>query len=294
MSDQPGDGRPDDPEELERELEELEERIDSSTKPSGVSRSRLRRLNRQVREAAPDALVLDRGRVHGAGYRAAHGQLRVRLDTARRADLGVRALRQQRTLGDAPCPRGVLLTILIAMHTSFVREGWLVAVIVVDSALLLLGIAGYISDNTGLRVLSNGGYGFMLLATALVVLRRVLTHQTVTSRTLSGAVAALFFVGLAFASFAEASVLHDPASYSASGGGSLGFATMLYFSFVTLPTLGYGDIVPVSSTARSLATMEAVLGQIYLVTIVARLVSLLGMGRLDSPADAATSDDQSQ
>ena len=91
------------------------------------------------------------------------------------------------------------------------------------------------------------------------------------------------FVGLAFACFAEAAVLHDRASYTATGGGTLGFGTMLYFSFVTIATLGYGDIVPVTSYARSLATMEAVLGQIYLVTIVARLVSLLGMGRL-SPA----------
>jgi hypothetical protein len=51
---------------------------------------------------------------------------------------------------------------------------------------------------------------------------------------------------------------------------------MVYYSFVTLATLGYGDIVPLSPSARGLAILEAVVGQIYLVVVVARLVSLYG------------------
>ena len=48
----------------------------------------------------------------------------------------------------------------------------------------------------------------------------------------------------------------------------------IYFSFVTLTTLGYGDIVPVSASARMLATMEALMGQLYLAVLVARLVGM--------------------
>jgi voltage-gated potassium channel len=48
----------------------------------------------------------------------------------------------------------------------------------------------------------------------------------------------------------------------------------IYFSFVTLATLGYGDIVPASDVARGLAILEAVIGQFYLTVVVARLVSL--------------------
>ncbi len=48
----------------------------------------------------------------------------------------------------------------------------------------------------------------------------------------------------------------------------------VYFSFVTLTTLGYGDIVPTSATARMLAAAEAVTGQLYLAVLVARLVGL--------------------
>lgn len=52
--------------------------------------------------------------------------------------------------------------------------------------------------------------------------------------------------------------------------------TAAYFSFVTLATLGYGDILPVTNAARGLATVEAMMGQMYLAVLVARLVSLYG------------------
>jgi hypothetical protein len=51
---------------------------------------------------------------------------------------------------------------------------------------------------------------------------------------------------------------------------------MVYFSFVTLATLGYGDIVPLSPSVKGLAILEAIVGQMYLVVVVARLVSLYG------------------
>jgi Ion channel len=51
---------------------------------------------------------------------------------------------------------------------------------------------------------------------------------------------------------------------------------LFYFSFVTLATLGYGDIVPVSGPAKGMAILEAVIGQMYLVVVVARLVTLYG------------------
>ena len=47
-----------------------------------------------------------------------------------------------------------------------------------------------------------------------------------------------------------------------------------YYSLVTMTTLGYGDIVPVTPAARSLTTLEAVVGQLYLAVLVARLVGL--------------------
>ena len=51
---------------------------------------------------------------------------------------------------------------------------------------------------------------------------------------------------------------------------------LLYFSFVTLTTVGYGDIVPATPAARSLAILEMLAGQLYLASLVARLVGILG------------------
>ena len=56
--------------------------------------------------------------------------------------------------------------------------------------------------------------------------------------------------------------------------GQFSLANGIYFSFVTLATLGYGDVVPQTEIARGLAILEAVSGQLYLAVMVARLVSL--------------------
>ena len=53
-----------------------------------------------------------------------------------------------------------------------------------------------------------------------------------------------------------------------------GIANWIYFSFVTLTTVGYGDITPVARAARSIAMLEALTGQLYPAIIIARLVSL--------------------
>lgn len=65
-----------------------------------------------------------------------------------------------------------------------------------------------------------------------------------------------------------------PASFGPALASLLGLSQAIYFSFVTIATLGYGDIVPVSDLARGIAILEAVSGQLYLVVLVARLVSL--------------------
>ena len=65
-----------------------------------------------------------------------------------------------------------------------------------------------------------------------------------------------------------------PGPFRTAQEGTQTSAPMIYFSFVTLTTLGYGDIVPLSPAARALAMVEALLGQLYLTVLVARLVGL--------------------
>ena len=91
---------------------------------------------------------------------------------------------------------------------------------------------------------------------------------------LSAYLLAGIFLGLAHFGVEEIA----PGSYAASRPGppfgAGGLPGVIYFSFVTLATLGYGDIVPVSPTAQGLAVFEAVSGQLYLAVLVARLVGI--------------------
>ena len=66
----------------------------------------------------------------------------------------------------------------------------------------------------------------------------------------------------------------DQALFRSTFDGSAHAMTLLYFSFVTLTTLGYGDVMPKSDMARMFAVSEALIGQLYLVIFMARLVAL--------------------
>ena len=89
-----------------------------------------------------------------------------------------------------------------------------------------------------------------------------------------GAVILYLLLGIAFALAFESVALHVPNAFAGTTGTASTFENWVYFSFVTLTTLGYGDITPVATVARSLATFEAFVGQLYPAVILARMVSL--------------------
>ncbi len=114
--------------------------------------------------------------------------------------------------------------------------------------------------------------GLVLLTAVVMILRRILASMTVTLQSIYGAISAYMIIGLMFAAFY--------ASIDKLGGGQF-FAngqpgdtrTFQYFSFTTLTTLGYGDFTAARDAGRAIAVMEAMFGQIFLATLVARLVS---------------------
>ena len=68
--------------------------------------------------------------------------------------------------------------------------------------------------------------------------------------------------------------LIHPDAFSGEVGNAPGALTWIYYSFVTLTTMGYGDITPVHPIARSLATSEALAGQLYIAVMLSRLMAL--------------------
>jgi hypothetical protein len=112
--------------------------------------------------------------------------------------------------------------------------------------------------------------------TTVFVLRSVLRSDRVTGDTLCGAIAVYLMMGLTW-SFAHLLVQHLlPGSYLVVAGGMhmADRKELLYFSYVTLATLGYGDVIPVTDGARSLAVLEALGGTVYMAILVARLIGL--------------------
>lgn len=116
----------------------------------------------------------------------------------------------------------------------------------------------------------------MAFVAPLLVLRRIMVHEEVTSATLYGAVSTFLLFSLSFhyLYLSIASWIDGPFFATVEP-----TSTFMYFSLVTITTLGYGDFAPVGEVGRFLATAEAVIGQVFLVMIVARLVSLYGTGR---------------
>ena len=114
--------------------------------------------------------------------------------------------------------------------------------------------------------------GLVLLAAVLMIVRRVLTFGTVTLQSIFGAFSAYMIVGLMFASF-FAAIYHFSGNQFFAHGQPGNTQTFQYFSFTTLTTLGYGDFTAAKSSGQAVAVMEALTGQVFLATLVARLVA---------------------
>jgi hypothetical protein len=114
----------------------------------------------------------------------------------------------------------------------------------------------------------------LVTATLPVTLRRILRQPRVTYETVLGALCTYVLLGLLFA-FAYLAI-NDLAGPFFTQPGPHRQSEYLYFSFVTLTTLGFGDLSPDVGLPQALTVIEALTGQVFLVTMVARLVTLWG------------------
>jgi hypothetical protein len=114
--------------------------------------------------------------------------------------------------------------------------------------------------------------------TIVVLLSRILQDEEVTADTLCGAACVYLLMGLAWmTAFQLIESLHPGAFHinpAQNVDGIVNWSDLLFYSFATLTTLGYGDVTPITSPARSLATLEAVTGVLYVAFLIARLVGL--------------------
>jgi voltage-gated potassium channel len=167
---------------------------------------------------------------------------------------------------------------------------------------LALGVAAALvqslTELRALRVVAAILFVVILFASLPLILRRLAGHRTVTADTIVGALCAYLLIGMEFAvlslllSVAEGQAI---IASVATPDAPITRGDLYYHSFMTITTVGYGDFVPTTGSAKTLSLLEGILGQLFLITVVARLVSVATFrrGGLPSP-DTAPSEAETE
>jgi hypothetical protein len=166
----------------------------------------------------------------------------------------------------------IAASFVVARHPAAVAAIFVALVLIVVATLLRLRQPSVLD-----LYLDASAWLIVGLALGFVVTRAVFTSGRVTFHRIIGAVLLYLNIGITFTALFTFVALMAPNAFSGLGAlqDTLAIASkLIYFSFVTLTSVGYGDIAPVHPFARSLANIEAIIGQLYPATLLARLVTL--------------------
>jgi hypothetical protein len=156
-------------------------------------------------------------------------------------------------------------------------------------ATLVTAIAAGVGATSGNRQaegIASIWTGLVLLVTVVIIINGVLRLERVTAQSIYAALSSYLLIGLMFASFFSALDYLVSQPFFADGQPA-NAQTLQYFSFTTLTTLGYGDFTAAGDLGRAVAVLEALAGQVFLATLVARLVSAYrAPGRRPPPGDS--------
>lgn len=194
----------------------------------------------------------------------------------------------QASLSDTALARAAQMVVggaalLLAMRLAEVSRRWRSVFV----GIVALGVVAVVADvllpasdtSTGILLLVNG---VLVAAGPPAIFIAIRRHRSITAHTLVGAVTIYVLLGLFFAFVYRSLLVFDPASFQTSVG-TLRPSTMQYLSFITITTVGFGDVTAVSDLARTIVACEALIGQVYLVTVVALVVGNLGQRRRRPP-----------
>jgi len=134
-----------------------------------------------------------------------------------------------------------------------------------------------VTDHTAFSVSSSALVASWLIYTIYLVVAALFRIKQPSMNAIMGAIVAYLLAAVAFSSLFEIIEMYQPGSFSGIPDGNVLRElenAFLYFSLVSITTMGYGDIVPVSELARSFATLEGAFGTLYLAVMIARLVGL--------------------
>jgi Ion channel len=164
------------------------------------------------------------------------------------------------------------LILLAGVATVSRYKNLTVAVGALSVVALAIRWGSRLAPTTGHEIATALSTSVVIATLAAVTLAQVLRAGPVNRHRILGAIAVYLLFGLTWASAYEGLALAQPGAFSSGVAGDA--RSWVYFSFITLTTTGYGDIAPVSAIARSLAVLEAMVGQLYVAILISRLVGL--------------------
>lgn len=171
------------------------------------------------------------------------------------------------------------VTLLFAFRTSRISVRAQRAALVVVVVAIAVSVAATAGSERLAAVVAGGVNAVLAFGALVAILRRLLRHHVViTGATVAGAACAYLLIGLFFASVYTflGGVSAEPFFAQTIAEDSVDF---LYFSFITLTTVGFGDLSAAGDLGRMLAAGEALAGQLFLVTVVALVVGNIGRSR---------------
>ena len=176
-----------------------------------------------------------------------------------------------------------LATVWLALRTSHARR---VTRLVADIVLCLAAVVAAVSffmHQPGDQL--DGIFAvccLLYLIAPFSIVRYLILRREIDTETLLGAIAAYLLIGLFFAfAYKAASEFGSVPFFGSAGDGTL--SQDLFFSFVTMTTVGYGNLVPAANPGQSFAVLEALIGQLFLMVAVGKIISGLRPGRSQRP-----------
>jgi hypothetical protein len=170
-------------------------------------------------------------------------------------------------------------TLLLSLRAAGVGPRMLTAVSLGLVVVVAIGAVGAVAGPHSFpRALSAALLCALVAASPVAIVRSIVRDRRITIQTVLGALCVYLLIGLFFSSVFSLIAVIDPKPFFAQGPQQASI-DYLYFSYVTLATVGYGDLTAAGNLGKMLAVTEALIGQLYLVSVVALVIGNIGQIR---------------